>query len=34
MAVFLVVLKYDHLASEIGAWIIGDGESVPFRKFP
>jgi hypothetical protein len=34
--VLLVVLKYPtyNLAPETGAWIIGDGESVPFRKFP
>src|SRR5437867_4346174 len=23
-----------NLAPETGAWIIGDGESLPFRKFP
>jgi hypothetical protein len=36
MAVLLVVLKYPtyNLAPETGAWIIGDSESAPFRKFP
>lgn len=36
MAVLILVLKYPtyNLAPETGAWIIGDGESLPFRKFP